>query len=70
METTKLGNSAFTDAVVERTELGRADPLGDVFVTASTLSSHVVHRAKQFTGDQHTPVMGRPLEERSRITSC
>jgi hypothetical protein len=25
MEVTKLGNGAFTNAVVERTELGRAD---------------------------------------------
>jgi dipeptidyl aminopeptidase/acylaminoacyl peptidase len=63
VESADLGNGAFTKAVVEGIELGKADLLGDGFITTSTLDSYVVHRVGQFTDNQQTPVMERPPEE-------
>jgi Caspase domain len=63
VETADLGNGAFTKAVVEGIELGKADLLGDGFITTSTLDSYVAHRVQQFTDSQQTPVMERPPEE-------
>jgi len=57
-----LGNGAFTRAVVEGIELGKA-ALGDGFITTSTLDSYVVRRVEQFTDNKQTPVMGRPPDE-------
>ncbi len=63
VESADLGNGAFTKAVVEGIELGKADLLGDGFITTSTLDSYVLHRVEQFTDNQQTPVMDRPPEE-------
>lgn len=62
MESSALGNGAFTKAVVEGIELGNAS-LGNGFVTTSTLDSYVTERVEQFTDNQQTPVMERPPEE-------
>ena len=62
VESADLGNGAFTKAVVEGIELGKA-LLGDGFITTSTLDSYVLHRVEQFTDNQQTPVMDRPPEE-------
>jgi WD40 repeat protein len=63
VETADLGNGAFTKAVVEGIALGKADLLGDGYITTSSLDTYVVHRVEQFTADQQTPVMERPPEE-------
>jgi len=57
------GNGAFTKAIVEGIALGKADLLGDGFVTTSSLDTYVAHRVGQFTDHQQTPVMERPPEE-------
>jgi uncharacterized caspase-like protein len=62
VEATDLGNGAFTKAVVEGINLGKA-ALADGFITTSTLDSYVVRRVEEFTGNQQTPVMERPPEE-------
>ena len=63
VETADLGNGAFTKAVIEGIALGKADLLGDGFVTTSSLDTYVAHRVEQFTDDQQTPVMERPPQE-------
>jgi len=63
VESGDLGNGAFTKAVVEGIELGKADLLGNGFITTSSLDTYVVYRVGQFTNNQQTPVMGRPPEE-------
>jgi WD40 repeat protein len=63
VETGDLGNGAFTKAVVEGIALGKADLLGDGFITTSSLDTYVAHRVAQFTGNQQTPVMERPPDE-------
>lgn len=62
VETADLGNGAFTKAVVEGIDLGKA-ALGSGFITTSTLDSYVVERVEEFTGERQTPVMERPPEE-------
>jgi WD40 repeat protein len=62
VEAADLGNGAFTKAVVEGIDLGKA-ALGNGFITTSTLDSYVVQRVEEFTGNQQTPVMERPPEE-------
>jgi len=62
LERGDLGNGAFTKAVVEGIDLGKA-ALGDGLITTSTLDSYVVRRVGQFTENQQTPVMVRPPEE-------
>ena len=62
IEAGDLGNGAFTKAVVEGIDLGKA-ALGNGFITTSTLDSYVVQRVEEFTGNQQTPVMERPPEE-------
>jgi len=62
VEAADLGNGAFTKAVVEGIDLGKA-ALGNGFVTTSTLDSYVVQRVEEFTGNRQTPVMERPPEE-------
>jgi hypothetical protein len=63
VETSELGNGAFTKAVVEGIALGKADLLGDGFITTSSLDTYVVHRVQQFTENRQTPVMERPPEQ-------
>lgn len=62
VESGDLSNGAFTKAVVEGIDLGKA-ALGSGFVTTSTLDSYVVQRVEEFTGNKQTPVMERPPEE-------
>jgi uncharacterized caspase-like protein len=63
VEAADVGNGAFTKAVVEGIALGKADLLGDGFITTSSLDTYVAHRVAQFTSNQQTPVMERPPEE-------
>ena len=62
VESADLGNGAFTKAVVEGM-LGRANLLGDGFITTSSLDYYVARRVAQITEQQQTPVMERPPEE-------
>ena len=62
VETSDLGNGAFTKAVVEGVDLGKA-ALGDGVITTSTLDSYVARRVEEFTANQQTPVMQRPPEQ-------
>ena len=61
LERGDLGNGAFTKAVVEGIDLGKAAIDGSI--TTSTLDYYVGRRVRQFTDNQQTPVMVRPPEE-------
>jgi WD40 repeat protein len=54
------GNGAFTKAVVEGIELGKADLMRDGFITTSGLDIFVERRVRTLTEDKQNPVMGRP----------
>jgi uncharacterized caspase-like protein len=54
------GNGAFTKAIVEGIELGKADLLRDGFITTSSLDTFVERRVRTLTEDKQNPVMGRP----------
>ena len=62
-ESSDWGNGAFTKAIVEGIQLGKADLLGDGFITTSSLDTFVEHRVRALTEDQQNPVMGRPPDE-------
>jgi Caspase domain len=62
VESTDLGNGAFTKAVVEGIEMGKAAPYGDL-VTTSSLDGYVRFRVDQITHGAQTPVMERPPQE-------
>jgi WD40 repeat protein len=63
VENSTLGNGAFTKALVEGIELGKADLLGKGFVTTSSLDTFVENRVQQLTDGKQNPVMERPPEE-------
>jgi WD40 repeat protein len=63
VESSALGNGAFTKALVEGIELGKADLLGNGFVTTSSLDTFVENRVQQLTDGKQNPVMERPPEE-------
>ena len=44
-------------------QLGKADLLGDGFITTSSLDTFVEHRVRVLTEDRQNPVMGRPPDE-------
>lgn len=62
-ESSEWGNGAFTKAIVEGIQLGKADLLGDGFITTSSLDTFVEHRVRALTEDRQNPVMGRPPDE-------
>jgi Caspase domain len=62
-ESSDWGNGAFTKAIVEGIQLGKADLLGDGFITTSSLDTFVEHRVRVLTEDRQNPVMGRPPDE-------
>jgi caspase domain-containing protein/WD40 domain-containing protein len=62
LESSTLGNGAFTKAVVEGIERGEA-ARRDGLITTSTLDSYVTTRVGEFTDNQQTPVMQRPPEQ-------
>ena len=62
-ESSEWGNGAFTKAIVEGIQLGKADLLGDGFITTSSLDTFVEHRVRVLTEDKQNPVMGRPPDE-------
>jgi uncharacterized caspase-like protein len=62
-ESSAWGNGAFTKAIVEGIQLGKADLLGDGFITTSSLDTFVEHRVRALTEDKQNPVMGRPPDE-------
>ena len=59
-ESSAWGNGAFTKAIVEGIELGKADLGHDGFITTSGLDFFVEHRVRTLTEDKQNPVMGRP----------
>ena len=59
----RVGNGAFTKAIVEGIQLGKADLLGNGFITTSSLDTFVEHRVRALTEDKQNPVMGRPPDE-------
>jgi hypothetical protein len=62
-ESSDWGNGAFTKAIIEGIQLGKADLLGDGFITTSSLDTFVEHRVRALTDDKQNPVMGRPPDE-------
>ena len=62
-ESSERGNGAFTKAIVEGIQLGKADLLGDEFITTSSLDTFVERRVRALTEDRQNPVMGRPRDE-------
>ena len=62
VERADLGNGAFTKAVVEGIDLGKAAPYSD-FITTSSLDSYVRFRVDQITHGTQAPVMERPPQE-------
>ena len=53
-------NGAFTKALIEAVEEGKANLYGDGVITLALLDSFVVRRVKQLTNEQQRPVMSRP----------
>ena len=62
-ESSAWGNGAFTKAIVEGIELGKADLMRDGFITTSGLDIFVEHRVRTLTEDKQNPVMGRPPDK-------
>jgi hypothetical protein len=63
VESSELGNGAFTKAIVEGIELGKADLLGNGLITTSSLDTFVESRVQELTGGKQNPVMERAPEE-------
>jgi uncharacterized caspase-like protein len=63
VENSELGNGAFTRAIVEGLELGKADLLGNGLITTSSLDTFVESRVRELTGGVQNPVMERAPEE-------
>jgi WD40 repeat protein len=57
------GNGAFTKAIVEGIELGKADLLGKGFITTSSLDTFVESRVAELTEGKQSPVMERPPQQ-------
>jgi hypothetical protein len=63
VESSAWQNGAFTKAIVEGIQQGKADLLGKGTITTSQLDAFLENRVQELTeGKQHT-VMGRPPEE-------
>jgi WD40 repeat protein len=63
VESSEWGNGAFTKAIVEGIELGKADLLGNGLITTSSLDTFVESRVQELTGGKQNPVMERAPEE-------
>jgi hypothetical protein len=57
------GNGAFTKAIVEGIEQGRADLLGKGLITTSSLDTFVESRVQELTEGKQSPVMERPPQQ-------
>jgi hypothetical protein len=56
-------NGAFTKAIVEGIDLGKADLFGEGKITTSELDAFVAKRVGELTDNKQHPVMGRPPQE-------
>jgi WD40 repeat protein len=63
VESSEWGNGAFTKAIVEGIERGKADLFGEGTITTSELDAFLEKRVQQLTDGKQHPVMGRPPEE-------
>jgi WD40 repeat protein len=63
VESSTWNNGAFTKAIVEAIDEGKADLLGDGKITTSQLDAFVAHRVGDMTDQKQHPVMGRPPQE-------
>ena len=63
VERSDWGNGAFTKAIVEGIERGKADLLGNGLITTSSLDTFVESRVQELTGGKQNPVMERAPEE-------
>ena len=62
-ESSTWNNGAFTKAIVEGIEQGKADLEHEGTVTTSELDFFVAKRVRELTEDKQHPVMGRPPQE-------
>jgi len=63
VESSAWQNGAFTKAIVEGIEQGKADLSGEGTITTSELDFFLEKRVRELTDDKQHPVMGRPPEE-------
>jgi hypothetical protein len=63
VESSAWGNGAFTKAIIEGIQEGRADLAREGTVTTSELDFFLERRVQQLTEGKQHPVMGRPPEE-------
>jgi hypothetical protein len=62
-ESSAWGNGAFTKAIVEGIEQGKADLAREGTITTSELDFYLSKRVRELTDDKQHPVMGRPPQE-------
>jgi len=63
VESSAWKNGAFTKAIVEGIEQGKADLAKEGTITTSELDFFLAKRVRELTDDQQHPVMGRPPQE-------
>jgi Caspase domain/WD domain, G-beta repeat len=63
VESSTWNNGAFTKAIVEGIDLGKADLFGEGKITTSELDAFVAKRVGELTEQKQHPVMGRPPQE-------
>ena len=63
VESSAWKNGAFTKAIVEGIDLGKADLFGEGKITTSELDAFVAKRVGELTDNKQHPVMGRPPQE-------
>ena len=63
IESSAWKNGAFTKAIVEGIDLGKADLFGEGKITTSELDAFVAKRVGELTDNKQHPVMGRPPQE-------
>ncbi len=63
VESSAWQNGAFTKAIVEGIEQGKADLAMEGTITTSELDFFLAKRVRELTDDQQHPVMGRPPQE-------
>jgi hypothetical protein len=63
IESSAWKNGAFTKALVEGIEQGKADLANEGTITTSELDFFLAKRVRELTDDHQHPVMGRPPQE-------
>ena len=63
VESSQWRNGAFTKAIVEGIDLGKADLFGEGKITTSELDAFIEKRVGELTEQKQHPVMGRPPQE-------